>query len=65
MFIKSPGVATYHNKCTFQYESPISNGSEVMTNVKVFRYVGHRSQSRSLGQIFCMNGKASSEGMYT
>ena len=32
-----------------KYESPTLNGSKVMTKVKVFRYVGQRSRSRSLG----------------
>ena len=32
-----------------KYESSISNGSKVKTNVKVFRNVGQRSQSISQG----------------
>ena len=35
-----------------KYEVSISYGSKVMDNVKVFRYVGQRSRSRSLGQNF-------------
>ena len=35
-----------------KYEVPISYGLKVMAKVKVFRYVGLRSQSRSLGQNF-------------
>ena len=35
-----------------KYESPTSNGSKVTVKVKVFRYVGQRPRSRSLGQNF-------------
>ena len=35
-----------------KYESPTSNGSNVMVKIKVFKYVGQRSRSRSLGPKF-------------
>ena len=47
-----------------KHESPTSNGSKVLVNVKVFRYVGQRSQSRPQGRKFGMNRKASSQGMH-
>ena len=47
-----------------KYESPTSNGSKAMTNIKGFRYVGQRSRSSSRGQEFGMNRKATSQAMY-
>ena len=47
-----------------KYERPTFNGSKVTANVRIFIYVGRRSQSRSQGQNFGMNGKASSQGIY-
>ena len=40
-----------------KYESSTSKGSKVMAKVKVFRYVGQRSRSRSLGQNFLLDQK--------
>ena len=47
-----------------KYESPAFNGSEVMANVKIFRYVGQRSRSSSQGQNFWHEGKDKLPGMY-
>ena len=43
-----------------KYECLTFNGSKVTANVRFFRFVGHRSWSKSLGQNFGMNRKASS-----
>ena len=56
-----------------KYKSSISNGSKVMTNVKVvhptnkhtYIKVGYRSRSRSQVKMFCMSGKSLSQEIYT
>ena len=40
-----------------KYEVPTSYGLKVMAKVKVFRYVGLRSRSRSLGHNFLYDRK--------
>ena len=45
-----------------KYELPTFNGSKVMVNVKILKYVVHSQCYEA--KTFCMNGKISSQRMY-